>query len=210
MGDSGRHPAKLAFLTIRVFLNREMQQLDDVLRGAFQRLRPGGRCSIISSQRKEASAVTRFVREYEAPSPYVESLRLNGSVSALSLCELYPLLTTAADYRVEQLCEPIRPSTDEITRQSRWRSSAVHVLRKEPHRCPFVTLVSPSHEPGSRYNEPFVAAEIDGATGSSQDAMHAHEGPLLPRPGTAEDHQHALCHQLLPRRGLHKFQKLQL
>jgi 16S rRNA (cytosine1402-N4)-methyltransferase len=159
INDSGMHPAKLTFQAIRVFLNEEMRQLDDVLDGAFKRLAPGGRCCIISFKKKEANAITKFVREHEEPDQFLASLDDHAR-----LCELFPLLATDKEFSVKQLCEPIRPSLSEIDRNTRSRSSAVHVLMKQVRSTRYpravVTTVRPMSE---RFVEPgrphFVGAE---------------------------------------------------
>ena len=85
--------------------DQEMQQLDGVLAGSFQRLRHDGRCCVISFKRKEQNAITKFMREHQAPDKYLQS-KLGES----RLRELFPLLTKNVDFQVKQLYELIRPS----------------------------------------------------------------------------------------------------
>jgi len=129
ISDHGMHPAKLTFQAIRVFLNQEMQQLDHVLQGAMDCLDVDGRCCVITFKKKEANAVNRFVRENEEPDPY-----LSQALSTARLCELFPLLTSKQVFSTRQICEPIRPSAEELDRNRRCRSSAVHVLQCLPRR----------------------------------------------------------------------------
>merc|ERR1740123_2782297 len=87
---------------------------------------PNGRCCVISFKRKEANAIRRFVREHEEPDDYLGQKVRQGS----RLCELFPLLRTDTNFTVKQLWEPTRASWQEVEKNSRARSSAVHVLQK--------------------------------------------------------------------------------
>lgn len=42
------HPATLTFQAIRIFVNRELEDLEELLRSASQVLKPGGRMVVIS------------------------------------------------------------------------------------------------------------------------------------------------------------------
>lgn len=129
ISDNGMHPAKLTFQAIRVFLNQEMQQLDNVLQGAMDCLDVEGRCSVITFKKKEANAVNRFVREHEEPDAYLSQV-----LSTARLCELFPLLTSKQAFATRQICEPVRPSAEELDNNRRCRSAAVHVLQRLPRR----------------------------------------------------------------------------
>lgn len=124
--DRSQHPAKLTFQAIRIFLNEEMEQFDTALAGAFQRLKMGGQCSIITFKQKEALALRRFTREHEEPSP--AAMRWNCSLERM--VELFPLMGMQKDFCVKILTDPIKPSAEELARNSRARSSCVHALRK--------------------------------------------------------------------------------
>lgn len=126
LDDRGQHPAKLTFQAIRCFLNHEVEQLDLALHGAMERLKPGGRCVIISYRRKEAALVKRFIREHEEADP-----RFASFVTPQRLAELYPLLTTDHPWSCRQTCEPIRPTPQECDRNPRARPAQIHVLTKE-------------------------------------------------------------------------------
>jgi len=72
--------------------------------------------------------IRRFVREHEDPPDYLR--RMLGEVPRLG--ELFPLLRTDTNFTVKQLWEPIKPTWTEVEKNSRSRSSAVHVLQKGP------------------------------------------------------------------------------
>lgn len=125
--------ARLTFQAIRVYLNREMQQLDAVLSGAIDKLVPGGRCSVIAFKKKESNAITRFVREHEEPDPFLQQ-----ALDLARLSELYPLLATQGGSSVRQLGDPVKPTPEEVTRNSRARSSMVYVLEKARRQAPLL------------------------------------------------------------------------
>jgi len=159
--DAHMHPAKLTFQAIRIFLNCEMQQLDSLLHGALRRLKVGGRCVVISFKAKEADKIRKFVRDHEEPDNF-----LKGELSRERLCELYPLLRTDKDFAVKQIKEPIRATREEIERNNRSRSSAVHVLLKAKRNCEYCTNVS-VRETGERFREPHLKPSFVGARDNS-------------------------------------------
>jgi len=125
--DRSMHPAKLTFQAIRMFLNRELEQLRLALDAAFERLVPGGRCVVITFKSLEKEVVNAFVREREDPPP-----GLARSVSPSRLCELYPLVATGLDFSVRRLRTQEQPSNLEYLNNPRSRSSRIMVLQKAP------------------------------------------------------------------------------
>lgn len=127
MDPKGRHPALGTFKAIRTFLNREPQQLRAGMMAAFERLRMGGRCIVITYNRWELVAARRFGRDFE---DYDKKRVLGWSLERLT--QLYPLLTTTANWSVTEVCSPILPTQQEADVNKRSRSARALVFEKVP------------------------------------------------------------------------------
>ena len=112
--EPGQNPATRTFQAFRIFINAELEELQQALAASLHVLQPGGRLAVISFHSLEDRIVKQFIAkhsrdEFDRRAPF-------------------------AAPRVMQLTagERIKPSAEEVQRNPRSRSAIMRVARRMP------------------------------------------------------------------------------
>jgi 16S rRNA (cytosine1402-N4)-methyltransferase len=114
--EPGQHPATRTFQAIRIFINRELEELAEALPQSVTLLRAGGRLVVISFHSLEDRLVKRFMRTESCP----DFLPLDLPVRAADLPKPRLMLVGKA----------VRPSASEVDANPRARSAVMRVAEK--------------------------------------------------------------------------------
>ena len=107
------HPATKTFQSIRIFINQELEQLQEVLNQVFDVLAPYGRLIVISFHSLEDRIVKRFIRNQRKQLPP----------------EL-PIPNANQTIKLRAIGKPIRPSTTELKCNPRARSAIMRIAER--------------------------------------------------------------------------------
>ena len=110
-----KHPATRSFQGIRIWVNRELDDLETFLSNALELLLPGGRLVVISFHSLEDRMVKRFIRA-----------RSRG----LDLPRSIPLTGRQLKRQLRSLGRAVKPSPEEIADNPRARSAVMRVAEK--------------------------------------------------------------------------------
>ena len=115
--DKFKHPATRSFQGIRIYINSELDQIRDGLKGAVQALCSGGRLVVISFHSLEDRMVKRFMREQS-----------KGKVAPPRM----PITQAQidADKILKTIGKATKPSPTELENNNRARSSVLRVAEK--------------------------------------------------------------------------------
>lgn len=114
--EPGQHPATRSFQALRIFINRELEELALVLPAAVAALAPGGRLVVISFHSLEDRIVKRFMRDESNPPKLPSRLPIR-----------------AADLprpRLARVSRAIRPTDAEVAANPRSRSAVMRVAER--------------------------------------------------------------------------------
>ena len=113
--ERGKHPATKAFQAIRIFINRELADLEALLEQIIDCLKVGGRLVIISFHSLEDRRVKRFIRDQE---------------QGIKLPKNLPIRDTDRGIRLIKVGKPVKPANSEIDRNPRARSAVMRVAER--------------------------------------------------------------------------------
>jgi len=113
--DHKKHPATKSFQAIRIFINGELNELDEVLLGSLPVLKSGGRLAIISFHSLEDRAVKQFIR-----------LQAQGPEMPPGL----PIQDADIERNMKAIGKAIKPTKLEIAANVRSRSATLRVAEK--------------------------------------------------------------------------------
>ena len=113
--EKGQHPATRTFQAIRIYLNRELQELDLALEATLSLLKPGGRLAVISFHSLEDRRVKQFMQA---------NTKLPAALARLPL-------------REDQLPKPllmgmkrVKPTSEEVADNPRSRSAVLRFAQR--------------------------------------------------------------------------------
>ena len=111
-----KHPATRSFQAIRIFINRELDDLKIILDQSLNVLACGGRLCVISFHSLEDRIVKRFIRK--------ES-------QGVDLPRGLPVKDTEIQRRLKKIGKLITPTQEEITLNSRARSACLRIAERQ-------------------------------------------------------------------------------
>jgi 16S rRNA (cytosine1402-N4)-methyltransferase len=109
------HPATKTFQALRIYINRELEEIRDVLPQAVDVLCPGGRLAAISFHSLEDRIVKRFMRDQSTPKSYPPEV---------------PIMPDNSDIQLKLIGKKIRASKEEISDNPRSRSATLRVAER--------------------------------------------------------------------------------
>ena len=113
--EKHKHPATRAFQGIRIFINRELDDLSLGLKAALEILAPGGRLVVISFHSLEDRLVKQFMRLEAKGAPIPRGLPVRESDIAVS---------------IKLVGKAIKPSAEEVAINPRARSAVLRIAEK--------------------------------------------------------------------------------
>lgn len=109
------HPATRTFQALRIFINRELEELRDALAATLDLLNTGGRLVVISFHSLEDRIVKRFMRDHARPDPVYAGL---------------PDMPPSARPSLALVAKPCKAQSAEIEANPRSRSAILRVAER--------------------------------------------------------------------------------
>ncbi|WP_350978396.1 16S rRNA (cytosine(1402)-N(4))-methyltransferase RsmH [Shewanella sp. AC34-MNA-CIBAN-0136] len=115
--ERNKHPATRVFQAIRIYINSELEQIDQALEGALAVLAPQGRLSVISFHSLEDRMVKRFIRRHSQ----AESVPYGLPIMEAELNK---------SRKLKAVSKALKPSDAELEQNPRARSSVLRVAER--------------------------------------------------------------------------------
>lgn len=112
-----KHPATRSFQAIRIYINQELQQIEQVLEDSLHVLKPHGRLAVISFHSLEDRIVKHFILKHSRPPELPRGLPIRDDQMSF-------------EKQLEPIGKPIKPTTEEIACNPRARSSVLRVAKR--------------------------------------------------------------------------------
>ena len=113
--ERGRHPATKAFQAIRIFINRELEDLSSLLGQVIDLLQVGGRLVVISFHSLEDRKVKRFIRDQER---------------GIKLPKNLPVRDVERGVRLKKIGKAVKPQDSEVDGNVRSRSAVMRIAER--------------------------------------------------------------------------------
>ena len=113
--ERGKHPATKAFQAIRIFINRELDDLEVLLSRVIDLLQVGGRLVVISFHSLEDRRVKRFIRDQER---------------GIKLPKNLPVRDVERGVRLKKVGKVVKPTDLEVGDNIRSRSAVMRVAER--------------------------------------------------------------------------------
>lgn len=113
--EKGKHPATRAFQAIRIFINDELKDLDEVLGQALDVLGVGGRLVVISFHSLEDRRVKRFIRQQAKGDPLPIGV---------------PVREEQLNKRLRSIGKAVKAGAAELENNPRARSAVMRIAEK--------------------------------------------------------------------------------
>jgi 16S rRNA (cytosine1402-N4)-methyltransferase len=115
--EKGKDPATRSFQGIRIYINHELEDLQQCLDSSVELLAAGGRLVVISFHSLEDRIVKRFMRKQSKGDEYPLDL---------------PITHVESNAKLREVGKAVRPSEAEIKRNPRARSAIMRVAERLP------------------------------------------------------------------------------
>ena len=113
--EKHKHPATRAFQAIRIKVNSELDDLEELLASSLDMLRTGGRLVVISFHSLEDRMVKRFMRDMARGEQFPRGV---------------PVRDSALNRRMKLVSKAVRAGADEVAENVRSRSAIMRVAEK--------------------------------------------------------------------------------